>query len=79
MSITREDVIEALQDVSEAFGQIAARPNAKLAIERMLHELGPHVNAAGPDAQAAYIAAKQRLVNNMQPLVDPTNGQEYDI
>lgn len=79
MNITSDDVIEALEDVNEILmSDRRAEPKAKAAVQRMLEAIAPFAPAAGPDAHAAYIAAKQRLENSASKLIDPNTGTRLE-
>ena len=73
-----EDIIELLDDVNGLFVR-AHDPEVKSRIQQGLEMVAQHVHAAGPDAQASYIAAKKRLTNTMMPLVDPRTGERFQV
>jgi hypothetical protein len=68
-----EQVVDILEEVNEHLLE-----GLKQFVPEMLEAVSLHVNAAGPDAGAAYVAAKQRLEYSMQPLIDPRTGQELE-
>jgi hypothetical protein len=78
MAITAEDIIDTLDDVNMCFTRIAD-PEVLATTVRMLEAMAPFVNSAGPDAHAAYIAAKKRLGDPMQPLVNPRTGIQFQV
>jgi hypothetical protein len=78
MNLEVGDIVELMEQVNESFIQIAD-PKVRSVIERALEAAAPLVNAAGPDAHAAYIAAKRRLQSPMEPLVNPHTGERFQV
>jgi hypothetical protein len=50
-------------------------PAVRQEAQSLLEKIAIHIPAAGKDPQAAFIAAKQRLTNGLQSLIDPATGQ----
>jgi hypothetical protein len=71
-------VITILNIVNALFGVIKELPGVQTEINSLLEKIAPHVNAAGPSPQAAFIAAKQRLVSWGSKLVNPATGIAFD-
>jgi hypothetical protein len=78
MKLEVGDVIELMEQVNGSFIQVAD-PKVRAIIVRALEAAAPLVNAAGPDAHAAYIAAKRRLQSPMEPLVSPRTGERFQV
>jgi hypothetical protein len=72
-------VLTILNIVNTLFSVIKSAPGVQQEIQSLLEKVAPHVQAAGTDPQSSYIAAKQRLVNTMQPLLDPATGSEVVV
>jgi hypothetical protein len=50
-------------------------PEVQKQVQFLLETVSPHVNAAGKDAQAAFIAAQQRLQDSLTTRINPLTGE----
>jgi hypothetical protein len=67
-------VLLILNVVNGLLTVVKTLPTVKTEIQSLLAKISPHVNSAGKDAQAAFIAAQQRLVDGGTRLINPANG-----
>jgi len=70
-----EEVIDVLEYINEALIKSPMPAQVKRRIPSVLEGLAQYVNAVGPDAHAAYIAAKERLTNPRTNLINPRTGE----
>jgi hypothetical protein len=53
-------------------------PAVQQEAQSLLEKIAIHIPAAGRDPQAAFIAAKQRLVDSRQAMIDPATGAKLN-
>lgn len=53
-------------------------PAVQQEAQSLLEKIAIHIPSAGKDPQAAFIAAKQRLVDSRQAMIDPATGTKLN-